>query len=315
MNQSLLEKWERSLDTQKTIRASSPSAPSWSQRVGQCLAGVLWAHFVILMLILGLTVAAITSADKPAPIQQSHPTLLSIAFFCIPLLGAAAGTMVATRMVYLAQLVGIAIGVVTSLAFLGERAAFGFAPAWFEWLILPPLGAVLGFISGLRVGGPLIVQQTVEYKPIDSWDREAQPNIKEMNPRVMMRWNRLLWGIGVGLASSYGIRFLLGMILRPLYRFNDANVQIVLTNADLGIRAAALLLGGIVAGASTKSGKAQGFLTGLAIFFLRFYFTPPRSNEDLLLDLAICLVAATIGGMIGRKVFHPTHVYHSPTER
>lgn len=314
MNQSLLEKWEKSFDSGKKVRTTTSNAPTITQRVGQCLAGVLWAHFVMAMLALGLVVANVSQAEK-IPLDQAHPTFFAVALFVIPLLGIVAGTMVATRAVYLAQLVGIAIGIVTSLAFLGERVAFGFSPQWFEWIVLPGLGAVLGFVAGLRVGGPLVLQPAVEYKPIDAWDREAQPKIQEMNPRISMRWSRLLYGIAVGLASSYGVRFLLAVLLRPLYRFNEANVQIVLSNLDLGVRGVALLLGGIVAGASTKSGKAQGFLTGLAIFLLRFYFTPPKTNQDLITDLALCLIVATIGGMIGRKVFHPTHIYHSPTER
>lgn len=289
-----------------TVRIEGTGAPGALQRLGQWLAGLLWSQILVCFGAVTVMLLAAASGGPEGKIQETRATLLGLSLLIVPLASIYLAVIVALRGVYLAQLVGVAVGGSAGLIVLGERIYFELAPAWYDWLFLPVLGAGIGFVAGLRVAGQLVVRAAFEYKPIDSWDRTARPSVRELDPRAQTRWNRLLFGLAVGIFASYVVPILVAYALKPLYG-NEANTRSTLYRLQLPMEMAALLFAGIAAGSGTKSGAAQGFLAGAGIFALRALFSGVQ--VDWPIDLTICLVSATIGGLLGRWIFRPTQLY------
>lgn len=314
MSISLLQSANNKASASSTVKVNGSSNNEASQRVTQWLGGVLWVQILTCFGAITVMLLALSLGGKPGPIEENHPTLLAASFYIVPLASVLLGVMVSVRGVYLAQLVGAAIGFAGMLLIFGERLYFGFPPAWHEWIVLPVLGAAVGFGTGLRVCGRLIIREEFEYKPIDSWDRTAKPRVRELNPRLGVRWKRLTFGYLVGAIASFVIPYMLGIALRPIYRFNEANVRNTMKLAEIPIDVAVLFMAGVAAGSNTKSGATQGLLVGALIFAGRYLFGSMHTTDEVLVQLATCLIPAMIGGMVGRKIFRPTQIYHSPGE-
>lgn len=303
-----------SAGTESTVKVKGSSNNETAQRVTQWLGGVLWVQILTCFGAVGVMLLALATGSEPGPIQETNPTLLAAAFYVVPLVSVFLGVLVSVRGVYLAQLVGAGIGLAGVLLIFAERMYFGLPPAWHDWIVMPVLGAAVGFGAGLRVCGRLIVQDDFEYKPIDAWDRTAKPRVRELNPRLGVRWKRLLFGYAVGISAGYLMPTILELFLRPLYRFNEANVQSMMTMMDIPLAVLAIFMAGVAAGSSTKSGLSQGLLVGAFIFAVRYLTGYITGAEEVLTQLAICLLPAMLGGIAGRKIFRPTQIYHSPGE-
>lgn len=301
------------MTTQKpepTLRIQGVEPPTAAQRLLQVAKVAAAGQALAILLAAGMAIGSESLGLEPAEIAEKHPQVYLAAGIGIPLLALVGAIALVARGVYLAQIVGAIGGLATVGILLLERQLVGLDPTMLEWLMLPGLGGVLGFATGLGFAGQLDLTPTVEFRPYDSWDRQTQPSIRELAPPGTARWKRLFAGFLVGLVGGYLLNYVLVLILRPAYGYNSTSVQAVLTNIQWVLDAFVYLLAGMVAGAGTKNGASQGLLAGLAVFGC-CYWWQPMDSADALLGAALAIVPATLGGIAGRNIFRPTQVYGS----
>lgn len=251
---------------------------------------------------------------EPSKLSETHPEILQAVLFVVPLVAIALATVVCQWKVYLAQLVGLAVGASAGLMVLGERVYLGWMPVWYEWLALPLIGTVVGFISGFVVAGPMPVEEKVAFEPIDAWDRDTKAVAVEINLPASRRWNQLFFGVSVWVGLLYGLRFLLVKLITPVYRGNLGMVDVIAHKAELPLLCFALFAGGVAAGSGTKTGFSQGLLTGLLILGLLYFFGYGNTEEFWLRVALPSLAAPTLGGMLGRKIFPPARVFRESAQ-
>ena len=207
-------------------------------------------------------------------------------------------------------MVGLAIGASAGLTTLCERVYLGWMPAWYEWLALPVGGALVGFVSGFVVAGPM---------PVEGNGRVRTDRRRGIATRRRSRSRSIfpLHAVGTdfaleypsGSASGTGLSFLLVQFMTPVYRGNMGMVNVIAHKAELPLLCFALFAAGVAAGSGTKTGFSQGLLTGLLILGLLYLFKY-GNPEDFWLRVALpSLTAPTLGGMLGRKIFPPSRVF------
>lgn len=294
--------------TQK-IRLEAVKPPSLARRVGQVAAGVLVVHCMAAFFAVSAIFVLDLMDAEPLALASKQPGLASGLATGIPLLAVILGVSLSLRGVYLAQLVGLAVGILSTVAILLERQFLGWAPTLADFAALPIAGAGSGFLAGFLVTGKLVELPEFEYKPIDSWDREAKPSYRELSPNVHLRWKKVFYGYIAGNLSASIIHWILRLILSPVFHHNPRSVDVAMERYAFPVQALSLLIAGFVAGSDTKTGTIQGIAVGLALSASDLVRNRPESTEAGLARMASVLVITAIGGVIGRRLFHPYRVY------
>lgn len=290
-------------------RVSEVKPPGLSQRLSQCLIGVAGAH-VALALLTAMIVISLPSLEMDArelPAQQ--PAIFAFLGVATPLLAIALSIATVSRGVYLAQLVGIGIGLATATLVLLERWAVGMPTPSTVLLALPALGPAVGFVVGLRVAGELTVLPAFEFKPIDAWDKKSRPKSYELDIKGATRWRKIVIAVVVGYIVQVAYRFALLVLLRPMYGHNSKYVVALLAGIDPFLEALVLAGAGMIAGAGTRHGVAQGLWCGVGLTVVNFLASRPDTLADGIVTALTIVIPAMVGGVIGRYVFRPTRVY------
>ena len=225
-------------------------------------------------------------------------------FVVIPLIATFAAVTFGLRRVYLAQLVGIAI------------APFGVAAVFVEWMKLgvpvPPevwpiaLGgsAVLAFFAGLRLGGRLRAiegeeTREVEYKPIDTWDRDAKARYVEKPVSVGIRWGRLGWGVSFALIFYFVFPMVIQQGLGEGRKIDDVRMIALF---GIGIFVGATLA---ASGCKMVGALVQGFWVAVIVFSLvngpEFTKLKPAPSPAS----SAAIAAGLAGGIFGRFASAP----------
>jgi hypothetical protein len=266
---------------------------------------------------LGSGYAALLGLRKnPVEFFDSQPHVTMVALFASPILATIIGVMVGLRGVYLAQIVAVFVGSVASAMTLLVRLQIKVLPSpeMYEWIAIPLVAAVAGFLSGLRVGGRLQFEKRMELRPVDDWDRSAKPRQVEVEPPASRRWWRLLFGIVAGVAVNLGLVNGIIQAVKLLFKGNVAIIERTEETVSSFTIYIALFVAGLVAGSRTRAGLAQGLLCGLASFGV-WYFAFPVHEGDWPILLLTCIGMCTVGGVIGRFVFRPSRIFREDVRK
>ena len=238
-------------------------------------------------------------------IEEIYPFATAAMAVVIPAIAAAVGVVLGLRGVYLAQQLGLIFGPVAALISLAGYDAMGGTAPIAAWLFSPILAAALSFVAGLRMTGYIRAEEddvkTVEYKRVDSWDREAKPKLKALRPARQGYHRKLFWGIGFGGLTTY----LFPLILATLSGSSPGELR----NANLIFGWAGVLVAGSFAAAGTTAPILQGSLAGALMYFVRHYAHLSLTPEAFL-QLWIHVAAGIAGGFAGRLCFPPIQVVH-----
>lgn len=248
-----------------TVKVAGQGPPGLFQRIGQCLAGLIWAHILASMLVTAFVYILDSRGIKPEQIREQAGGMLGAATVVIPCIAIAGAASISLRGVYLAQQVGLVVGLLAGLAFVGEQYFFQLQPAWWQWPTIPVIGAVIGFVFGLRVAGKLEVVEDIEYQPIDSWDRDVKPKVLYVEPAAPEKWLRVIRAIGFAIVFHL-LWWGAYILLRWVHVVGEPRLTDAMRDTNLGYgEILAFILGGIYAGSRTKSGISQGTRFGLGM--------------------------------------------------
>lgn len=298
---------------EQTVRVEQILPPGALQRLFQGATTVLFVH-VLLAILLTIFILVLDGAGMEAQVLPARsPVVYRLAGLLLPLAATALAVALCLHKVYLAQLVGAVAGAVAAVLILFERQALGLDPILADWVVFPLASGMVGFLAGLRVAGKLVVLPAFEYKPVDAWDRDAKPVVRELPPPPMRVWNRLALGFAVGLGCSLFLESAFHFMLLPMYGYNRHSVGAVLAQIELLTNGLSFLLAGVAAGSGTRSGAVQGLACGALLYGFLSYFYPPQTYSEGTLELAGYLGTTMVGGMIGRRILGPIKVYGGPT--
>lgn len=289
--------------TQAARQSKMKGPPDLRQRLWQWFYCMVILHLFVYLLAIGTWFGARYFRLDPRAFPQNHPSGFALVATLGTLTAIVFALFFGARRIYLAQMLGLLVGTTGAAAILVERFFFGLLPAWYEWIALPIVGGIVGFVTGLKVTGPLEFGEEIVYEPVDTWDRKTKPKSYEPEPTFATRRTRLFAGILV----AWFLPWPLGQALRLVLAAHRLNFFYV----DLF----GLFVGGVVAGSGTKSGMVQGFMTGLAFFGLMFVWdvlVGHRADSVQLMErLTSYLVVGVVGGLIGRRLLGPPRVYGS----
>jgi hypothetical protein len=243
-------------------------------------------------------------AGMLASVNEAYPFIALIGAIAIPALAAGAGVVFALRGVYLAQQMGLVLGPISAFISLSLVAALGGSTHVFAWLLSPPLAGFLAFLAGLRMTGFIREKEseakTVQYKPIDSWEREAKPRFLDLRFARQGYHRKLSIGILAGGLTSYFFPFLLAAMSGA-------------TSHELAFARTVFGWGGVcVAGAFAAAGTnapiLQGCLAGFLMYFVRHYSHIHIVNPEMVLTANLHILAGFAGGHLGAAFFPPARV-------
>lgn len=284
--------------------------PNWNDRANQVIQAVLWTCVIAAILAFLALLAVAVSHLEPANLAHEHPQLFQTIAACIVLLATAIGVRSQLQDVYLAQIVAPLVGVLAAATVCVVRAYIGIPTNWYEWLVIPAAG-VLAIPIGLRIGGAVQKEETIELTPIDSWDRKAKASECEINPPSGQRFQRLLAGWLVGLVLVYAMPALVRFLIGPFLK-NPGLLDHVMLRADLLLFGVALASAGMWAGSGTRHGLVQGALAGILVFGAVQFLTPSDNVQQAFLQGVLALLLASFGGIAGRWIFRPYRIFGRP---
>lgn len=286
--------------------------PGSTERFGRWLLGFVTVHMIVYLLGGGALFVLGAREMTVAEFHDQQPTLLIAALFGIPIVATFLGVTLSCHQVYLAQLVGFAIGLTANLAVLGERMFLPVKPNWQEWVATPVLGAVVGFLSGYRITGPMYKEEPQDLEKVDDeWKTAANPHIKQLDPGMTVRRQRLIAGAAIGLLFPFIFPPIMGFFLNIL----TGKPELVRAKMDqfrFGFDLFALFLAGMTAGSGTTRGVRQGVWVGLLLYAVFFFVSGARDWQVGLIKFLPSIFLAVIGGVLGQKVFPPTQIYMGP---
>lgn len=307
MRYSLLAGLDLPTDNSGVIRISNHQADSLSQRLGQVLLGIVWTNAlavgIAFLALLGLAFSSL----QPETLAVDHPALFHTLAMGTALLAAIGMVLLQFRGVYLAQVAGGIAGFLGVAVMQSARLYLGIPLAWYEWFLVPVAG-VASFAVGLSVAGRMEAEETFEFKPINSWDKNARPTEWVIAPPVSRPWNRLIAGVLVGLILWNGLGGILAMLLGPLLK-NPTVLAVAMARVEWPLRFLACFAGGMTAASGTRSGFLQGFLAGIFLLGLQQAITPATSMEELVVLIFLVFLGSVLGGIFGRKIFRPYLLY------
>jgi hypothetical protein len=154
--------------------AKKAGPPGVVARASHVLVGLV-VTFVCAALLLFVSVYLFDKAVEGEQYDVSqHPFLTVYMPRMVPVLALLVGVFLSCRGYYLAQLQGAAIGLLSSILFLiGQRQIEGL-PQALDFVLLPSVGVIGGFLIGLTVNKPYVVDNEVKLIEIDAWDKGAE---------------------------------------------------------------------------------------------------------------------------------------------
>lgn len=286
--------------------------PGWFDRVKQGVSYFVTAQMAAFIL---LGSAVFSTPDDEVPKKQSlsallgsvgevYPAMSAIGAIALPAVAAAAAVVFSLRGVYLAQQLGLFVGPVCALGTLAAYSAMGGFTPIVAWLFAPLLASVLSFVAGVRMTGYVRANDTekttIEYKPVDSWEREAKPRFVDLKGANKGNYRKLFIGIGAGATAS----FLLPMLLAVMS--GAAPNEMLMARTVFGW--AGVVVAGAFAAAGTKAPIFQGSLAGIIMYLLRHYAHLYLITPEAMLQAVTHLGAGIAGGFAGRAFFPPPRV-------
>jgi hypothetical protein len=307
MRMSLLAGLEFEDDHSGVTRIKDGETSSLASRIQQVVLGTVAVNATAVGLAFLAVVGIALSPHSPETLSKDQPFIFHSIALGILILAPVIVVFLQLRDVYMAQFIGAAIGFLGTTIIAITRVYVGIPIAFYEWLAIPTSTA-LCFLVGLQRTGTPAVAEVFEFKPINSWDKKSRPSEKELTPASSKPLNQLLLGVLVGLVCWNGLGAVLAMLLRPLVR-NPTLLQTSLARVEYPLQIVACFAAGMVAGASTRAGFAQGLFAGILLVIMRQMFDPSEGIEELIIQLVLIIAATSIGGVYGRKIFRPYRIF------
>jgi hypothetical protein len=289
------------------VKIRSGNAPTAWHRFTQWFVGVMFSLMVAVGLSFLVLVTLTFTVQDPDRFSQDHPLLFRLAASSVVVLAPVLAITCHLFRVYLAQLMGLLIGVSAAGLMMTARVLYDLPTAPIEWLAVPVAG-ILCFVVGLLIGGKLPVVEEFEFKPIDAWDRHARPSERELPGDVNRNWLRVLIGIFVGWAGWHGVSGFLYLFFQPLIK-NPTLLEASMMRVEVPLHAVGCLAAGMVAGSSNRVGAVPGLIVGSVIFAMVQVFEPASTLDGTVLHGLLTMVPATLGGMLGRRIFRPNIIF------
>jgi MFS family permease len=273
----------------------------------------LLASQVAAFILLGAAVFSTPNDEVPkdqsfeqllTTIGELYPAATLVGAVALPALAAGVGVVFALRGVYLAQQMGLALGPVAALVSLAAFEALGGATPIPAWLFAPILASGISFFAGLRMTGFIRASgdeaKTIEYKPIDSWDREAKAKYSVLRVARQGHYKKLTVGLTAGAVSSYLFPFLLSALS------GATPGELRVANAVFGWTG--VCIAGGFAAAGTSAPFLQGALAGVLMYFVRHYAHFHVITPESMFQAWLHVAAGIAGGVAGRTFFPPPRV-------
>ena len=284
-------------------------------RFKQWLKGVALTQFLALFFAAGaIGYVMVVRKIKPGDLLETDPNLRTQIMYGVPVAATILGVMMSCWGLYMSQFIGMIIGIAIAPILLAERLVIRSEVSVLEWMVLPIVLGVCGFLVGLLITGRLkSTPIETQYKPMDSWDRTAEARYEEIEPGPTTRINRLIAGFVGSILVFELIYMLMRSMLNPLYNHNTKMVESLLANDyRLPMEMMGALVAGTVAGSGSTWGKFQGLLGGLGFYGYCYYSKTPTNADEIIKVLVPCLFVGMIGGVIGRHVFGPYKMFRGP---
>jgi hypothetical protein len=291
----------------KSVKLKQGDEISHLQRVHKVVFGTIWSS--VLAVGIGFLVLSVMTllSVVPEELAEEQPTTVRLIAAGVALSACLLSVTMQCQRTPFAQFTGLAIGVLGSLTIVLARLAMGLPIVWYEWSVVPVVGA-LSFLLGLSMSRPPAPVEEFEYTPIDAWDRDSRPSEREIDPARSYRWNRLLIGMGVGLSMWDGLGQLLTLLLKPLIR-NPSILEVAMARVEHPLHLVACVAAGIAAAAGTSFGFLQGLLVGFAVAAFRQVTYPASTPDELVISSVLAVIGAAIGGGVGSAIFRPYRVF------
>ncbi|MBY0586859.1 hypothetical protein K2X85_06765 [bacterium] len=283
------------------------NGPTVYSRIKQFVIGVLFSQMIAIGLAFLVLCGLVVTSNDPDTFATDNPELFQLTASLVIVLAPVLSTLCQLYGVYLAQLMGLLIGLAAASLLCVARVGLDLPMSPIEWGAVP-LSAALSFIAGLFIGGKLPVIEEFHFKPIDSWDRNAKPSERELPGDVNKNWLRVLIGIFVGWASWHGISGLLYMIFHSLIK-NQSLLEVALLRVEMPLHAVGCLAAGMIAGSSNRAGAVPGLIVGTVIFLMVQFFEPAATMDGTVIQGLLTVVPGWIGGMLGRRIFRPNLIF------
>jgi hypothetical protein len=294
-------------------KVGTDDRPGMIERFGQA-ARYLMMSQATAFILLGAAVFATPDAEIPKAqafsklletVVEVYPFWSLVGAIAIPVLAAGIGVVFGLRNVYLAQQMGVLLAPISAMITLGGASALGGPTPVLAWLAAPPLSAALAFLAGIRMTGFVRAKSeaetnAVEYKPIDSWDREAQPKMFDLRVAKQGHMKRLMIGIAAGAIASQLLPFVLTV-------FSGASPA-EMGNALRIFGWAGVCIAGLFAGAGTNAPVVQGAIAGLLMYAVRRYAHLNVFTPEAMFQLWLHAAVGVLGGFGGRFFFPPPQV-------
>ena len=307
MRMSLLAGLKFEDDDSDTIKIKDGETPSLGMRIQQVLMGIVATNVTAVGLAFIALLVIALSPLTPETLAADHPFFFHLMAGGIMLAAPLLVVAIQLRDVYMAQFIAAIIGAAGTLIIAFTRLYVGIPITWYEWLIIP-VATGLSFLVGLKIAGKPAVVEVFEFKPINSWDKKSKPTEKEIAPVSAKPLNQLILGVAVGLICWNGLGALLAMLLKPLLR-NPALLQTSMSRVEYPLQIVACFAAGMVAGASTTAGFFQGFFAAIMLVVMRQLINPSESPEELIIEMTLIIIATSVGGLYGRRIFRPFRIY------
>jgi hypothetical protein len=289
------------------VKIRSGAGPTPFSRLMQFVVGVLFSQLIAVGLAFLVMCGLVASGIEPEQFVNEQPEFFQLTASLVIALAPVLAILCQLYGVYLAQLMGLLIGLTASTLLCVTRVQLDLPMAPAEWGVIPLSGA-LSFVAGLFIGGKLPVVEEFEFKPIDSWDRDARPSERELAGDVGRNWIRVLIGIFVGWAGWHGISGLLYMIFKSLIK-NPTLLEASMMRVEVPLHAVGCLAAGMIAGSANRVGAVPGLIVGTVIFLMVQTFEPASTLDGTMLQAFLTIVPGWIGGMLGRRIFRPNLIF------
>ncbi len=307
MRFSLLAGFVSADTTSGFVKIRSANGPTVMSRLSQFIVGVVFSILLAVGLSFLVFVGVAIASDDPDRFSQNHPALFQMFASLVIVFAPVLAVLCLQYGVYLAQLMGLVIGGVGAATLCLLKVYLGMSMTPADWIVVP-VSAAFSFVVGLLIAGKLPVVEEFEFKPINAWDRNARPSERELPGDVNRNWLRVLLGIFIGWAGWHGVSGLLYMIFKPLIK-NPTLLEASMMRVEIPLHAVGCLAAGMMAGSANRVGAVPGMIVGTVIFAMVQIFEPAPTIDGVALHALLTIVPATIGGMLGRRIFRPNIIY------
>ena len=305
-------KFRERKDEAAKAKVGEDELPGTFDRLYQAV-GYLIASQTAMIILLGAAIFSTPDDEVPkfqplsgliASVNEVYPLMALIGAVLIPAFAAAAGVVFSLRGVYLAQQMGLVLGPISVFISLSLVGALGGSTHVLAWLFSPPLAGALAFIAGLRMAGYIrdkdSESKTVQFKPIDSWEREAKPRFIDLRYARQGYHRKLSIGILAGGLTSYLFPFLLAAMS------GASSNELAFARTVFGW--AGVCVAGAFAAAGTNAPILQGCLAGFLMYFVRHYAHIHIVNSETIFIAILHILAGFAGGHAGAGFFPPPRV-------